>query len=136
VIRDNTGGSHRGEVPLVTGSALRIRSCGFFLCRNESTFDQGMVTQVDIVDSETNGWLLGAAAGIPVGVALASTCDGSECLAVGMVALPVALVGGVVGALIDRHINHPAYTAPQPSRVRLSPVFGRRLIGVAANVQY
>ena len=165
VVTDDGGRVRRGRVASISGDQLVMASpvaagaweallplywpldLGVALKRRifrspKRVFVDGSVRRVDIVDPTRNGIAIGAAvgAGIVAGVygwernQPESTLKGLATALAVVVAVPTSLR---IGHVLDRAINEPVYERSTRSRqVSVSPWFGNRVKGVAAQVRF
>jgi hypothetical protein len=143
VVSSADGNQTEGLITNLTASSLSVRlinEADFYLNNSaDKTFSEAAVRKIVRQDSNWNGVLIGAAAGVPASWFYLWSAGGSDsagavfvggCILFGGLG---ALVGGGVDALIHKTI----YQAPRRgASVTIDPVLGRGRTGVAASLRF
>ena len=132
IVRESDGRVSRGKVVLVDEHRLEIQWRRWLFARRERSFTGATVESIKVKDSDWNGMLVGAGAGLVAGWLVDLQCCRDFPIApVG--AVMGALTGATVGSLIDQSINEGVYRKAGRSRVTLTPLLGAHRVGFTAS---
>ena len=132
IVREGDGRVSRGKVVLVDEHRLEIRWRRWLFARRERSFTVATVESIKVKDSDWNGMLVGAGAGLLAGWLVDLQCCRDFPIApVG--AFTGALSGAAVGSMIDQSINEAVYRKGARSRVTFAPLLGAHRVGFTAS---
>ena len=132
IVREADGRVSRGKVVSVDEHRLEIQWRRWLFARRERSFTGATVESIKVKDSDWNGMLVGAGAGLLAGWLVDLQCCRDFPIApVG--AVLGALSGAAVGSLIDQSINEVAYRKAARSRVTVAPLLGAHRVGFTAS---
>jgi hypothetical protein len=128
IVREGDGRVSRGRVVLVDEHRLEIQWRRWLFAHRERSFTGATVESIKVKDSDWNGMLVGAGAGLLAGWLVDLQCCRDFSIApVG--AVMGALTGATVGSLIDQSINEAVYRKAGRSRVTVAPLLGAHRVG-------
>jgi len=146
VVTTEGGRQMKGKVLDVSASTLVLDAFDVSsLVRETRTFAPDTVTMIRRTDSIWNGALIGAGVGAVatwISVVRACSLPDPECEVIARLVfgVPMTIGGTVAGALVDRAIgNDPIYLAPSRASqapVTVSPLFGRKGVGLSLSVRF
>jgi hypothetical protein len=138
MVNDQHGRSIQGRLVSIAGDELVMTSMPRFIGRSSLlTFSESAVTTVRLMDSTSNGSVIGAVVGFVVALAVLCTgddgCSGGGTAA--FVSIPAIFAGGASGYFIDRMSTTLVYERPAPTpTVMLTPVAARGRVAVIARI--
>jgi hypothetical protein len=133
IIRDTSGKKTSGRFVSLSGDELVLARRRWNFRKEQRTWTEGIIREIQHKDSTWNGNVIGGAVGVIAVVAMAKSpqCD-FECLPFAAAAVPV---GMLIGDVIDGSRNRTVYKS-QIRRVTAAPLIGRRQAGVALSYAF
>jgi hypothetical protein len=132
IVREGDGRVSRGKVVSVDEHRLEIQWRRWLFAHRERSFTGATVESIKVKDSDWNGMLVGAGAGLLAGWLVDLQCCRDFPIAP-LGAVMGALSGATVGSLIDQSINEVAYRNAGRSRVTFAPLLGAHRVGFTAS---
>jgi hypothetical protein len=135
VVRLDDGRSISGTVASLSGDQIEIRRRRWFFRSERLSLPEASVRRIEERDSTWNGTAAGVAAGALVAWIKCRDPRTEEAAWMCLAWVPMSpVVGGLVGAAIDRSVRRPLYIA-SGSRGRVRPLLGAG-VGVAATIGF
>lgn len=132
IVREGDGRVSRGKVVSVDDHRLEIQWRRWLFAHRERSFTGATVESIKVKDSDWNGMLVGAGAGLLAGWLVDLQCCRDIPIAP-LGAFMGASIGVVVGSLIDQSINEVVYRKTGRSRVTFAPLLGAHRVGLTAS---
>ena len=124
-------GRTAGKVVSISSSELVITRRRPFFRSEQLAFTEGFVRKIEILDSDLDGVLLGAAPGLVWGFVFC--CEENLDFIGPMLAMGI---GSAVGGAIDWFTNQLVYEQQSQTRVAISPLLGRDRTGIVAQIKF